>query len=180
MKHKCFYKNEQVILSIVLFIFSIIICTSCSKKNDFSKTDISNETTTPSTANSIAIRDTSTVSTSAEGSKDSSYNADDLIENSSFTNIVSIAFGTPTVISNPLSSKGVTISQNGDIITITSTAKAVAYEISGTTTNGSIKIYSDNKFQLTLKGTSITNTNGPAINIQSKKRVFVVVADTIP
>lgn len=47
MKHKCFYKNEQVILSIVLFIFSIIICTSCSKKNDFSKTDISNETTTP-------------------------------------------------------------------------------------------------------------------------------------
>lgn len=177
MKHKCFYKNEQVILSIVLFIFSIIICTSCSKKNDFSKTDISNETTTPSTANSIAIRDTSTVSTSAEGSKDSSYNADDLIENSSFTNIVSIAFGTPTVISNPLSSKGVTISQNGDIITITSTAKAVAYEISGTTTNGSIKIYSDNKFQLTLKGTSITNTNGPAINIQSKKRVFVVVAD---
>ena len=40
-----------------------------------------------------------------------------------------------------------------------------------------MKIYSTNKFRLTLNGVSISNSNGPAINIQSSKRAFVVLAD---
>lgn len=141
-----------------------------------SKSDITGDGS-GGTGSSVAIQDVSTVTTAAEGNTDDASNADDLLENSSFTATVAIAFGTTTTVSNPLSSNGVTITQSGDDITITSAVKEVAYEISGTTGNGSVKIYSDNKFKLTLNGTNITSSNGPAINIQSKKRSFIVLAD---
>ena len=161
-------QNNFKILSSLLGLFMMIMISSCSTK------DLTDE---QDTNNAVQITDVSTKSTLAEGNTDPAYNADDLLENSSFTTKVSIAFGSTTAINNPLSQKGVSISQSGDNITITSTAKAVAYEISGTTTNGSVKIYSDNKFQVTLNGANITSTNGPALNIQSKKRSFIVIAD---
>ncbi|MDB5155809.1 MAG: hypothetical protein JWR50_516, partial [Mucilaginibacter sp.] len=65
---------------------------------------------------------------------------------------------------------------NGDVV-INATASGIAYTVSGTTTNGSVKIYSDKKFELTLNNANITNLDGPAINIQSKKTAFVVLAD---
>lgn len=49
--------------------------------------------------------------------------------------------------------------------------------VSGTTTNGGIKIYSDSKYKLFLNGVDITSQRGPAINSQSKKRVFVDLAE---
>lgn len=155
----------------VLILAAIIALTfaGCSKN------DITGDGS--STGNSIAIQDVSTITTAAEGNTDDAYDPDDLPENSSFNTTVAIAFGTTTTISNPLSANGVTITQSGDNITITSTVKEVAYDISGTTSNGSVKIYSDNKFQLTLNGANITSSNGPAINIQSKKRSFIVLAD---
>lgn len=154
--------------AVIIGFFIPVIFSACSKNDD---------TGSINTTGSVQIQDVSTLSTAAEGNTDSAYNADDLVENSTFTSTVTIAFGTSTTIDNPLSSNGVTVTQNGDDITINSTASAVAYKISGTTANGSVKIYSDNKFLLTLNGTDITNDDGPAINIQSKKRSFIVVAD---
>lgn len=113
----------------------------------------------------------------AEGLTDSAYNADDLIENSTFSGTVVINFGATISITNPLSAAGVTVTESNGDVTVTSTAKAVEYQLTGTTSNGSVKIYSDNKFKLTLSGVSITNADGPAINIQSGKRAFVVLAD---
>lgn len=155
--------------ALIFGIFLPVIFSACSKN------DVAGDDNT--TTGSVQILDVSTVSTAVEGNTDSAYNAADLVENSTFTSTVSIAFGATTTIDNPLSSNGVTITQNGDDITITSTVSSVAYEISGTTADGSVKIYSDNKFLLTLNGVNITNNDGPAINIQSKKRSFIVVAD---
>src|SRR5690606_20431191 len=101
---------------------------------------------------------------------------DDLVENSTFTGKVTIRFGSEINISNPFEGKGVEVSAaNGDV-TVNSTIAEIEYEVSGTTTDGSLKIYSDKKFKLTLSGVSITNPDGPAINIQSGKRVFVVLS----
>ncbi len=103
-------------------------------------------------------------------------NYDDFIENSSFTSKVTIAYsGTSATVTNSVA--GVTIAQSGSHVTVTSTAKAVEYVLSGTTTDGSLKVYSDNKFKLTLNGANLTNPKGAAINIQSGKRAFVVSAD---
>jgi len=50
------------------------------------------------------------------------------------------------------------------------------YILRGTTGNGSVRIYSNKKFMLTLDGVSIANPSGSAINVQKsleKKRVFL-------
>ncbi|MBF0647370.1 carbohydrate-binding domain-containing protein [Dysgonomonas sp. GY75] len=101
-------------------------------------------------------------------------NEDDYVENSTFDNTVYITFSTNNaVIEN--STEGVEIVRSAAGITVTSTVKGVEYIVSGTTSNGFLKIYSDYKFKLVLDGASITNTSGPAINIQSGKRCFVVL-----
>jgi hypothetical protein len=117
------------------------------------------------------------VSVAKEGNTGTASNEEDLLANSTFTSTVKIAFGSPNTITNPLSTGGVTITEsNGDVV-INSTATGVEFVLSGTTTNGSVKIYSDKKFKLTLNGVNITNNDGPAINIQSSKRAFIVLTD---
>lgn len=116
-------------------------------------------------------------SSSDDSSQSIPDDVEDLVENSEFTNTVAITLGSSVSITNPVESNGVSVTQdNGDVI-IKSTLEKVAYTLSGTLTNGCVKVYSDYKFKLTLNGVSITNSDGPAINIQSKKRVFVVLAD---
>ncbi len=146
----------------------ILMASACSKKND--TTD-----STTTTGGTATISDTGIASGTAEGSTEKGANADDLIENSTFNSTISINFGTTNTITNPLSAAGVTITENGGDITITSTATGVEFLLSGTTTNGSVKIYSEKKFKTTLNGVNITNNDGPAINIQSSKRNFMVI-----
>ncbi len=145
---------------------------SCSKKNE-----PGSEGDQILVSDGINVRYTAVTKAAAEGMTLDGANADDLIENSSFPSVVKIQFGTTVTIDNPLQDNGVSIAQNGGHVVITATATGVAYEISGTTTQGSLKIYSDKKFKLALQGVTIVNPTGPAINIQSKKRAFVVLAD---
>ncbi|RYY20011.1 MAG: carbohydrate-binding domain-containing protein, partial [Sphingobacteriaceae bacterium] len=148
---------------------------ACKKSSLSSNTD--SGTTTGTTTSTTAIDSSGITTGTAEGSKETGYNADDLIANSTFSGVVTINFGSSVTIGNPLSTAGVTITEsNGDVV-INATATGVEYQLSGTTTNGSVKIYSDKKFKLTLNGTNITNADGPAINIQSSKRAFIVLAD---
>ena len=101
---------------------------------------------------------------------------DDLVENATFSTVVGIVYsGTTASVTNAAS--GVTVSQSGANVVITSTIEGVEYVLSGTTTAGSLKIYSDYKFKLNFNGVDITSTSGPAINIQSHKRVFAVLTE---
>ncbi|WP_120333957.1 carbohydrate-binding domain-containing protein [Sphingobacterium siyangense] len=148
--------------------FSIV---SCSKDEDADSE--SGEVIETGTA--ININSASTKGT-AEGSQETGADEEDLVANSSFSSTVKINFdGNSATIENSVS--GVTITQSSGDVVVNCSATGVAYELSGTTTNGSIKIYSDKKFKVTLNGVSITNNDGPAINIQSGKRAFIVVAD---
>lgn len=47
----------------------------------------------------------------------------------------------------------------------------------GKSDNGGLKIYSENKYKLTLNGLELTSQRGPAINSQSKKRVYLHLGD---
>lgn len=161
-------KSHIIFIYTGLFICFMLMLAGCSKKHDA----VIDALTKPSTIDSSAI-----TSGTAAGSNETGYNADDLVENASFTSTVSVTFGATVSISNPLAAGGVVITQTGANVVINSSIDAVEYKISGTTANGSVKIYSSKKFKLTLNGANITCSNGPAINIQSSKRVFFVLAD---
>ncbi|QKJ31227.1 carbohydrate-binding domain-containing protein [Mucilaginibacter mali] len=154
----------------VTFTLCVLLAPGCKKG-----TKTSGEDTGPTVTPSLKIDSTTITSGTAEGSKETGANTDDQVEGSTFGSVVTIAFGTTVNITNAVS--GVTIVQSGANLVITSKVDGVEYKVSGTTTNGSVKIYSDKKFKLTLNGANITSTSGPAINIQSKKRCFVVLAD---
>jgi hypothetical protein len=157
---------------VLLFVVASLI--GCSKESN----DITaGGSTTTTTGNTIAIDSATTSSGAPEGNTDRAANADDLLANSTFSSTVTIGFGSTVTISNPLAAKGVTITESSGDVIINSTVAEVAFVLSGTTTNGSVKLYSDKKFKLTLNGVNITNADGPAINIQSGKRAFLVLAD---
>ena len=151
--------------------FSVaLFASSCSKEDDVPAEGEAG-------SNVVAIDSTTASTATAEGNTGTSANADDLIGNSVFSSTVTINFGSTVTVTNPLAATGVTITETNGDVTVKSTAAEVEYVLSGTTNNGSFKIYSDKKFKLTLNGANITNADGSAINIQSGKRVFLVLAD---
>ena len=91
--------------------------------------------------------------------------------------IVTISYsGTSVIIDNPYSTNGVTISSSGANVTVnSSTTESIVYRLTGSTTNGGFKIYSDSEFEIQLQNASITNSSGAALNIQSKKTASVLV-----
>ena len=98
----------------------------------------------------------------------------DYVENTSWSTSVNISFDgeTATVTGNPST---VMVSIEGAHVTVTSTAKRVRYVVTGSTSNGSLKFYSERKFQLLLNGADITNPNGAAINNQCGKSLYLVL-----
>ena len=98
---------------------------------------------------------------------------EDYVENTVWATTIRVNFDgeTATVTGNPSS---VIVNIDGAHVTFTSAAKRVRYIVSGTTSNGSLKFYSDKKFQLKLDGVDITNPNGAAINNQCGKSFYVV------
>jgi hypothetical protein len=102
----------------------------------------------------------------------------DILNPADFVYQVRITYnGNAVSLNNPAAGNGVSVTNNGGNVVVTSTIEGVEYILSGTTNNGSFKIYSDFEFKLTLNSVSLTSTFGPAINIQSGKRIFVDLVD---
>ena len=120
----------------------------------------------------VAIDSTTTVTEQEAADADN----EDYVENNSFDNAVYIAYnGSSASITGEVS--GVTLSTDGAHVTVNSTAKGVNYILSGTATDGSFKIYSEKKYEVTLNGVNIKNASGPAFNSQSGKRAYIVLAE---
>ena len=95
------------------------------------------------------------------------------------TDKIEISYGSDGVkVLNPKAFEGVNIAVDGDDVEVTSTtSEELEYVLSGASTDGMFKIYSDKKFKLTLNGLTLTNNDGPAINIQSGKKTTLTLAD---
>jgi hypothetical protein len=78
---------------------------------------------------------------------------------------------------NPLAFEGVKVDINGAdvIVTNSSQIRDVNYIISGYSIDGSLKIYSEKRFNLILNNINLTNQDGPAINNQSNSKMTVII-----
>lgn len=138
---------------------------------------------------SIAISKIDSIYFSSDGSK-AYFRMTDVLSEYTVAELDSISFaatgktiivsynGTSATVTNPLASSGVSVTVSGADVTVNSTLddNDITYSLNGTTTEGSFKVYSISKFNLKLNGVNITNSNGPAINIQSKKKCNLTLA----
>lgn len=122
--------------------------------------------------NTSALSETETIPTDEN---DTYYN--EYVENNfSAKKTTKITFsGTEASISGQIS--GDTITTNGANVVIKAHSKGTIFEVSGTTTSGSVKIYSEKKFELLLSSASITNPDSAAINIQNGNCFVVLEGD---
>lgn len=100
-------------------------------------------------------------------------------EANEFTNTVNIVYDEASA-SVTTSSEEILCYVTGAHVTVdmqTNSVKNVGIVISGKSSDGSLKIYGEKKFKLTLDGVDLTSASGPAINSQCKKRIFVHLAE---
>lgn len=74
--------------------------------------------------------------------------------------------------------KGYVTTNGADVIVNTGTdTDSLLLVLSGSTTNGSLLVYRESKFGIQLNGVNIHHANGPAINNQCGKSLYLHVAD---
>ena len=93
--------------------------------------------------------------------------------------MVSVDFSASGVkVMNPYAFSGIDISVSGnDVIVNASTDDEVEYRLSGECADGMFKLYTTKECTISLNGVSLTNNDGPAINIQTGKKTTVNIVD---
>lgn len=104
---------------------------------------------------------------------DEAYN--DYWENSPWTITVRVNYAPEGATVTSTSSR-VKYTIDGGHVTLNIATGRVHVIASGESQNGSLKVYSDNKYKLTLNELTLNNPNGAAINNQCGKSLYVVVA----
>lgn len=171
---------------------STLICltTGCGGGTSGSSTTTAiTPTSTPTSTATVTSTPTSTSSGSTGWTISTGANSADLVENQTFKT-VAIALGTlainssdlnvgSTGSSTPITLNGATvatIAEDSAGLTITSNSTTpIDFALSGSY-GKTITIYSESDFKLSLNGATIASTDGPAINIQSKQRAFIVLS----
>ena len=95
--------------------------------------------------------------------------------------IIYITYAGSTVsVINPWANRGVTVTTNGADVTVNAASgtQDIIYYLSGTTTDGSLTISSDHRFNMTLDGVSITNPTGAAIKSLLDEKITLTLKNT--
>ena len=179
------------IMNLVVILTSTLILQCCSSDDPFSD---SSSTTAYNTENPSNAPTSSTVSTG--NSKLTTFDViidkttaeptdvaeafypdtEDDMSNNSFETEIKIVFDGTTVTTDATS--GVSITADGaHVVADHGDTKGICYVVSGTTANGSLTIVGNKKYEVRLNGTDITNPDSTALNLLSKKRAYVVMAD---
>jgi len=96
------------------------------------------------------------------------------------SNTISVIYnGSDVTVINPLAFEGVTVVVEGSDVTVNSVSSTqdINFLLTGVTTDGMFKIYTAKRYNLILNGVNIANPDGPAINVQSKKKTSVTLMD---
>ena len=88
--------------------------------------------------------------------------------------------GNAVSVINPWANRGVTVTTDGADVTVNaiSGTQDIIYYLSGTTTDGSLTISSDHRFNMILDGVSITNPTGAAIKSLLDEKITLTLKNT--
>ncbi len=138
-----------------------------------SKTQTQTDPQTPSDSETQDPETTET--TSGTTSEEQAGNdSDDNVANTTFDRTITVTYSGSSVSVSGDDNGSVTAS--GAHVTVKNTGtENIIYKLTGSSTNGSFKLYSSKKQAILLSGLTLTNPSGAAINNQSGKRTFVMV-----
>lgn len=86
--------------------------------------------------------------------------------------------GASVEIVNPYSNDGINIATSGANVIVNSTQSDVPFEVSGSSSNGSLTIYSANDYDLNINNLSLESTETSAINLASPVSVALTLIGT--
>ena len=86
--------------------------------------------------------------------------------------------GNTASIVNPYANDGVSVSSNGADVTVNATKTGVTYFVTGSSTNGSLAIYSNSAYELTLNTLNLTSNSTAAINLATENNVTLTLEGT--
>jgi len=181
----------------------VIVLTACTKD---SSSDLNGWTVTNDSSSDNSTSGSSTVSGSADASASATLNlseltaltvdkssaeptsvatayypeAEDNLDDTSNSEFTSGSVAQITIdMANQQSGTvdGVTITNTNGTIVCNHGSNKVCYTVSGTTSCGSLTIVGEKKCEVVLNGVDITSPDSAALNILSKKRAFVCLAD---
>lgn len=120
-----------------------------------------------------------------------SYEAGDVVGNVTFGDTIAVDFSAGTAQVSPgaaeaitsggisflsTDGKSVVITKTADGVTISSTVSGnVKYDLTGRL-NGTLAVSSSSPYQLYLDGVTINGSSGPALDLESRQKVFIVSA----
>lgn len=105
---------------------------------------------------------------------DETYN--DYVEHDTFNRTITITYdGESATVTGRYS--GATVTTDGAHVTVNNTLSRIHLVVTGSSDNGSLKVYSDHKYKLSLNGVTLTNPTGPAINNQCGKTLYLVLPE---
>ena len=132
------------------------------------------QTTTTETPSETTSETTTQIDEEIPQIEASGEDDEDNVANTTFAKTITISFSGASASVEGDADGFATVS--GAHVTINNTGKEnIIYKLTGSTTDGSFKLYSSKKQAILLSGVSITNPSGAAINNQSGKRTFVMV-----
>ena len=179
------------IMNLVTFLTSILILQCCSTDDPFSDASNSqasgmdnvdtggNGSIVSGTTGSLATFDVAIDRTTAEPTAVATAyypDSEDNLANNTFDTTIQIVFNGETATADAAS--GVTITADGaHVVADHGDTKGVCYVLSGTTANGSLTVVGSKKYAVRMNGADITNPDSTVLNLLSKKRAYMVLAD---
>ena len=86
--------------------------------------------------------------------------------------------GNSVSVVNPFSNDGVSVNTSGADVTVNATMTNVPYVVSGTSTNGSLTVYSTSPYYMALSSLSLTSNSTAAINLASNVNATLALRGT--
>lgn len=163
-------------ISLASILVATILLAGCSSNDDDWTSGLgTTSSSSGSSTGSITDAEVEFDETALSESETIPSDDDDYVENRSFAHSISIVYDEGSVTLSGDTDQ-VTWDIDGAHVSVTSTTKVI-YTLSGSSDDGSFKLYAENYQEIVLDGLSLTNPNGAAINNQCGKSTFLVLAD---